>query len=66
MAEKGRRTNTLKQEVDLLQSLVLDESVSWMRDGVLKMFQEEMEWTAVIESALSECGINVFISEGSK
>ena len=63
LRERGLLSNRLRQEIDLVHTVTLDESVAWMRDLILTLLQVIVTWEGHIESSLEECGVNIKISE---
>lgn len=59
LKEKGRRSETLKEEIGLLQSVVVGDSLVWIKDLFLEILQGELSWQTDIDNALEKCGVNV-------
>jgi hypothetical protein len=63
LEEKGLLSGRLKQEVDLITMVSVDEPMSWMKEAVIAFLNVLVKWQSQIEKALEDCGINIKISE---
>ncbi|KAK2175101.1 hypothetical protein NP493_750g01052 [Ridgeia piscesae] len=63
LREKGVRAGQLKQEVDLLQTVSVCQSLDWAKSGSLELLQTVLTWQTDIEAALEQCGVNVKIAD---
>ncbi|KAI0210169.1 hypothetical protein LSAT2_005102 [Lamellibrachia satsuma] len=63
LKEKGLRSSQLKQELDLLQTVSVCESLDWAKCASLELLQTALAWQADIEAALEQCGVNVKIAD---
>ena len=59
----GRLAGKLKQEVDLIRIISIDEDLVWLKDSILDLLQGEADWENEIEGALEQCGVNVRLSD---
>ncbi|KAK3583390.1 hypothetical protein CHS0354_040353 [Potamilus streckersoni] len=59
LRDNGRLSNSLKEEISLLQPAVTDESVAWVKDIIIKLLEGEMAWELDLEAAIEKCGVNV-------
>ena len=51
-------SGSLKDEISLLQSVTVDESLAWIKDFAVGLLQAELSWETDIENALEQCGVN--------
>ena len=65
LKEKGLRSSQLKQELDLLQTVSVCESLDWAKCASLELLQTALAWQVDIEAALEQCGVNVKIADDS-
>lgn len=49
----------MKDEINLIQSVTVNDTVSWIKDVAVGILQGELSWETDIESALEQCGVNV-------
>ena len=66
LREKGVTVGQLKQELDLLQTLSICESLDWAKNSSLQLLEATMEWQTDLENTLEECGINMKIADDSE
>ena len=58
LKQNGRLSGSLKDEISLIQSATVDETLSWIKDFALGLLQAELSWETDIENALEKCGVN--------
>ena len=56
----------MRQELDLIRTVSIDEDLVWLRESILDLLQGEADWENEIEIALEQCGVNVRLSEKGK
>ena len=67
MKEKGLFSSRLKQELDLIQVVTLDDDTfTWIKDQFTEILQGQNDWESRIEAALEECGVNVKLSDDGR
>ncbi|XP_033104627.1 forkhead-associated domain-containing protein 1-like isoform X2 [Anneissia japonica] len=59
LQDGGRTCSHLRDEVKLLQSVTVDESLQGVRDTIAMIMQDELSWQQEYESALEKCGWDV-------
>ncbi|XP_002730673.2 forkhead-associated domain-containing protein 1-like, partial [Saccoglossus kowalevskii] len=59
----NRNSNIIKQELKLLQSVTVDDSLHWIKDAFTNLFNEELTWLQGIEDSLEMCGYNIKSSD---
>ena len=64
--DNGRLTCKMRQELDLIRTVSIDEDLVWLRESILDLLQGEADWENEIEIALEQCGINVRLSDKGK
>ena len=62
----GRLNGKVRQELDLIRTVSIDEDLVWLRESILDLLQGEADWENEIEIALEQCGVNVKLSEKGK
>ncbi|XP_033764191.1 LOW QUALITY PROTEIN: forkhead-associated domain-containing protein 1-like [Pecten maximus] len=58
----GFNATSLKQELDLLNSVVTSDSLVWVRDSLVDLLKSALSWEQAIEASLEQCGVNVKLS----
>ncbi|XP_021372851.1 forkhead-associated domain-containing protein 1-like isoform X2 [Mizuhopecten yessoensis] len=58
----GFNVTSLKQELDLLNSVVTSDTLVWARDMLVDLLTSALSWEQTIESSLEKCGVNVKLS----
>ncbi|XP_022090335.1 forkhead-associated domain-containing protein 1-like isoform X2 [Acanthaster planci] len=58
LQEGGRTCAHLLNEIKLLSSVTVDESLQGIKDTVAMMLQDELSWQQEYESTLEKCGID--------
>ena len=53
----------MRKEIDLIQTTPVEEAIVWVRDNTVAMLQTVLTWQQDIETALTQAGINVKISD---
>lgn len=66
MATAGCLTSGLKKEIDLVKTISMDETLAWLRDGVVDILLAQLAWETEIENSLEQAGINIRISDRCK
>ena len=66
LRQNGRLSGSLKEEINLLQSLTPEESIAWIKEVFVGLLQGELSWETDIENALEKCGVNVKLSNDGK
>ena len=66
MKQNGRLSGSLKDEISVLESVTVDESISWIKDAVVGLLQAELSWETEIETALEKCGVNTKLTNDGK
>jgi len=49
----------LKEEISLLQSVSVNDTLAWVKDVAVGLLQGELTWETNIEAALEKCGVNL-------
>ena len=62
LMENGFLCSSVKQEISLLQSAIVDDSNTWVRDSLVSILSSALSWEQQIESSLEKCGVNVKLS----
>ncbi|XP_041128813.1 forkhead-associated domain-containing protein 1-like [Polyodon spathula] len=57
--KEARLTPALKREVEALQQLCVDPSLSWVQRVAVEMLLREVSWQQEVEQALQDAGIDV-------
>ncbi len=52
----------MRQELDQIQGIQMDESIHWIKEVLIELFEGQLRWEADIEKVIEESGINVKIS----
>ena len=63
---RGQKASLVKQEIDMIGCLTLDDSITPLKDDLIKIFQLQHKWQCDLEKALEDCGINVKVSDDGK
>ncbi|XP_038074636.1 forkhead-associated domain-containing protein 1-like isoform X3 [Patiria miniata] len=58
LQEGGRTCTHLRNEIKLLSSVTVDESLQGVKDTVAMMLQDELAWQQEYEGTLEKCGID--------
>lgn len=58
----GLRCDTLKKEMELFESVSVEEPFVWLKKCFLKLLKTELNWQQKIEKSLEKCGINIKVS----
>ena len=66
LKDKGQLCSRVTQELELVETVSVPESLAWMRDSFRDLLCTVMTWHTEIESALEKCQVNVKISEERK
>lgn len=66
LKSNGYHVTSLKQELDLLKSVVTTDSLTWVRDAVVDLLTSMWSWEQGIETSLEKCGVNVKLSNDGK
>ena len=56
----------MKQELELVQTVSVPESLGWLRDSFHALLTATAAWHAQIDDALEKCQVNVKISQERK
>ncbi|KAL4221029.1 Forkhead-associated (FHA) phosphopeptide binding domain 1 [Mactra antiquata] len=59
LKQNGRLSGALKEEINLVQSVTVNDTVSWIKDVFIGLLQGELTWETEIENSLEQCGVNV-------
>ncbi|XP_071476887.1 forkhead-associated domain-containing protein 1-like [Diadema antillarum] len=59
LEEGGRTCAHLRNEIKLLQSVTVDESLQNVKDTIAMMLQNELSWQQAFESTLEKCGFDI-------
>lgn len=59
LGQSGRTCSHLREEIRLLQSVTVDESVQGVKDTVAMILQNELAWQQEYEKALEKCGFEI-------
>jgi len=66
LKENGFLCSSVKQEISLLQSAIVDDSNTWVRDSLVSILSSALSWEQQIENSLEKCGVNVKLSNDGK
>ncbi|XP_069112463.1 forkhead-associated domain-containing protein 1-like isoform X2 [Argopecten irradians] len=58
----GFNATSLKQELDLLNSVVTSDTLVWVKDSLTDLLKSTLSWEQAIEASLEQCGVNVKLS----
>ncbi|XP_071805645.1 forkhead-associated domain-containing protein 1-like isoform X1 [Asterias amurensis] len=59
LQDGGRTCTHLRNEIKLLSSVTVDESLQGVKDTVAMMLQDELSWQQEYENVLEKCGVDV-------
>ena len=59
LEEGGRTCSHIRNEIKLLQSVTVDESLQHVKDTVAMMLQNELSWQQSFETTLEKCGFDI-------
>ncbi|XP_060586593.1 forkhead-associated domain-containing protein 1-like isoform X3 [Ruditapes philippinarum] len=59
LKQKGRLSGALKEEIGLIQSVSVNDTVAWIKEVAVGLLEGELSWETDIENALEKCGVNV-------
>nr|XP_054768394.1 forkhead-associated domain-containing protein 1-like [Lytechinus pictus] len=59
LEEGGRTCSHIRNEIKLLQSVTVDESLQNVKDTIAMMLQNELAWQQSFETTLEKCGFDI-------